>query len=85
MREGVKMPTLGVCEQCGYVSSQPVCKACVLLEGLNKGKPRLGLGKTSKIREHLKEKENHAGVKASDACTDNPDTAKIIDIKKLDF
>ncbi len=24
------------CQRCGYLTSQPVCKACVLLEGLNK-------------------------------------------------
>lgn len=32
--------TLGQCERCGYLSSQAVCKACVLLEGLNKARPR---------------------------------------------
>jgi cytoplasmic tRNA 2-thiolation protein 1 len=31
------------CSRCGYMSSQSVCKACVLLEGLNKGAPRLAL------------------------------------------
>ncbi|KAF2724804.1 adenine nucleotide alpha hydrolases-like protein [Polychaeton citri CBS 116435] len=31
---------LGQCERCGYLSSQSVCKACVLLEGLNKARPR---------------------------------------------
>lgn len=31
---------LGSCSRCHYVSSQPVCKACILLEGLNKGIPR---------------------------------------------
>lgn len=31
--------TLGQCERCGYISSQAVCKACVLLEGLNKARP----------------------------------------------
>jgi cytoplasmic tRNA 2-thiolation protein 1 len=39
-------PTIGECERCGYMSSQRVCKACVLLEGLNRGLPRLGVGKT---------------------------------------
>ncbi|KIY93779.1 hypothetical protein MNEG_14184 [Monoraphidium neglectum] len=33
------------CERCGSISSQPVCKACLLLEGLNKGLPRLGISK----------------------------------------
>eukprot|EP00918_Siedleckia_nematoides_P019138 GHVU01040790.1.p1 GENE.GHVU01040790.1~~GHVU01040790.1.p1 ORF type:complete len:219 (-),score=30.70 GHVU01040790.1:420-1001(-) len=27
----------GACSRCGCMTSQPVCKACVLLEGLNKG------------------------------------------------
>lgn len=31
---------LGKCERCGYLSSQRICKACVLLEGLNKARPR---------------------------------------------
>ncbi|TVY60740.1 Cytoplasmic tRNA 2-thiolation protein [Lachnellula suecica] len=33
--------TLGTCKKCGYMSSQDVCKACVLLEGLNKGRPKM--------------------------------------------
>ncbi|KAH7443386.1 hypothetical protein KP509_02G032000 [Ceratopteris richardii] len=42
----VKMPEQGVCERCGYISSQKWCKACVLLDGLNRGLPRLGLNRT---------------------------------------
>lgn len=53
IKEGVKLPTQSKCERCSHVSSQAVCKACVLLEGLNKGKPRLGLGKSSKVDEHF--------------------------------
>ncbi|KAK5113801.1 hypothetical protein LTR62_003185 [Meristemomyces frigidus] len=34
---------LGQCERCGYLSSQAVCKACVLLDGLNKSRPRTGV------------------------------------------
>ena len=30
---------MGQCQQCGYLSSQAVCKACMLLEGLNKNRP----------------------------------------------
>ncbi|ORZ38219.1 hypothetical protein BCR44DRAFT_59963 [Catenaria anguillulae PL171] len=40
----------GECERCGYMSSQKVCKACVLLEGLNRGLPTLGIGKTETMR-----------------------------------
>ena len=36
---------VGICKRCGYISSQPLCKACVLLEGLNKGLPRYKLFK----------------------------------------
>jgi cytoplasmic tRNA 2-thiolation protein 1 len=31
---------MGQCSICGYLSSQEVCKACVLLEGLNKARPK---------------------------------------------
>ncbi|KAI7594777.1 Cytoplasmic tRNA 2-thiolation protein [Hortaea werneckii] len=34
---------LGHCERCGYLSSQTICKACVLLEGLNKARPKTGI------------------------------------------
>ena len=34
---------LGQCQRCGYLSSQSICKACVLLEGLNKARPRTGV------------------------------------------
>lgn len=30
---------MGRCEKCGYLSSQSICKACMLLEGLNKARP----------------------------------------------
>ena len=43
----VKMPVQGVCKRCGYISSQDLCKACILLDGLNRGLPRLGIGKTT--------------------------------------
>ncbi|PBP27852.1 PP-loop ATPase superfamily protein [Diplocarpon rosae] len=32
---------LGICKNCGYMSSQDVCKACMLLEGLNKNRPKM--------------------------------------------
>lgn len=40
IKNEVKMPIQGNCSKCGYISSQPLCKACVLLEGLNRGLPR---------------------------------------------
>lgn len=32
---------LGKCVRCGYISSQAVCKACKLLEGLNNTRPKV--------------------------------------------
>ena len=42
-KKGRKLPqqTLGTCKTCGYMSSQDICKACMLLEGLNKNRPKL--------------------------------------------
>ncbi|KAL2059437.1 hypothetical protein ABVK25_000730 [Lepraria finkii] len=31
---------MGKCARCGYLSSQDICKACLLLEGLNKNRPK---------------------------------------------
>jgi cytoplasmic tRNA 2-thiolation protein 1 len=36
-------PRMGQCSLCGYISSQPVCKACTLLQGLNKHRPKLDI------------------------------------------
>ncbi|XP_071955491.1 cytoplasmic tRNA 2-thiolation protein 1-like [Antedon mediterranea] len=53
IKKDVKMPTQGTCNQCGYISSHTICKACVLLEGLNKGLPKLAIGKSHKARKKL--------------------------------
>ena len=53
IKDGVKMPSQGICTNCGYVSSNPICKACVLLEGLNKGRPKLAIGKSNKAQAEL--------------------------------
>ena len=37
-----RLPSQGNCQRCGYISSMEICKACLLLEGLNKGLPKLG-------------------------------------------
>ncbi|XP_057367517.1 cytoplasmic tRNA 2-thiolation protein 1-like [Daphnia carinata] len=48
IKDGVKLPKQGVCSACGFVSSNVICKACVLLEGLNRGRPKLAIGKSNK-------------------------------------
>ncbi|KAL2821363.1 ERG2 and Sigma1 receptor like protein-domain-containing protein [Aspergillus cavernicola] len=42
-KAAVKKQVLGKCERCGYISSQPVCHACTLLEGLNKNRPKTAI------------------------------------------
>lgn len=51
--EGKKSQVAGKCERCGYISSKSMCKACVLLDGLNSGEANAGIGR-SKSRKHLK-------------------------------
>ncbi|PVD29242.1 hypothetical protein C0Q70_11839 [Pomacea canaliculata] len=55
VKEDVRMPVQRTCQRCGYISSNEICKACVMLEGLNKGRPRLGIGKTHKERRKWEE------------------------------
>ncbi|XP_037295457.1 cytoplasmic tRNA 2-thiolation protein 1 isoform X2 [Manduca sexta] len=55
IKEEVTLPSQRICTRCKFVSSQEVCKACVLLEGLNKGLPKLGIGKSSKAKKMLEE------------------------------
>lgn len=55
IKETVKqsMPVQGKCNRCGYISSMDICKACVMLEGLNKGLPKLGVGKSTKSLKQI--------------------------------
>ena len=39
-RRKVFKQVMGQCERCGYLSSQRICKACSLLEGLNRSRPQ---------------------------------------------
>ena len=71
VKSDVKMPVQGICSRCGYISSQELCKACILLEGLNRGLPRLGIGKAtgSNLSSHIRKlqlKEKEEGVAGSD-------------------
>ncbi|KAF6170834.1 hypothetical protein GIB67_015786 [Kingdonia uniflora] len=51
-----KMPEQGTFERCGYISSQKWCKACVLLDGMNRGLLKLGFGRTKGNDDPQKEK-----------------------------
>ena len=49
-RRKIVPQVMGQCEKCGYLSSQKTCKACMLLEGLNRNRPKteIDLGKEEK-------------------------------------
>ncbi|CAK7197555.1 cytosolic thiouridylase subunit Ctu1 [Sporothrix eucalyptigena] len=40
-KNAVTKQVLGTCVKCGYMSSQAMCQACTLLEGLNKNRPQI--------------------------------------------
>lgn len=42
-KKSVPTQVMGTCEKCGYMSSQAMCQACMLLEGLNKNRPQIQL------------------------------------------
>ncbi|KAJ3414535.1 nucleotidyltransferase [Chytridiales sp. JEL 0842] len=44
INENIKRKKQGQCERCGYIASNKLCTACVLLEGLNKGKALAAIG-----------------------------------------
>eukprot|EP00116_Pleurobrachia_bachei_P008415 sb/3468677/ len=54
IKDDVKMPTQMTCARCGYISSGELCKACIMLDGLNRGKPQLSVGKATKRKQILK-------------------------------
>ncbi|KAL7272693.1 cytosolic thiouridylase subunit Ctu1 [Rhizina undulata] len=39
----IREQKMGTCKKCGYLSSQEFCKACTLLEGLNKNRPKTAI------------------------------------------
>jgi cytoplasmic tRNA 2-thiolation protein 1 len=39
--KGMARQVLGNCKRCGYMSSQDICQACMLLEGLNKNRAQI--------------------------------------------
>lgn len=56
------------CERCGYISSNKTCKACILLEGLEKGTPQLGIGseKSRKIKDIRQDNASKDGAGAAE-------------------
>jgi cytoplasmic tRNA 2-thiolation protein 1 len=58
-----KLPEQGTCERCGYMSSRKICKACVLVEGLERGLPRLGIGDKNERRQRKEDEMPHVRPK----------------------
>lgn len=50
-KKAPRQQTMGKCARCGYISSQAVCKACTLLEGLNKDRPKTMIGVNAETNE----------------------------------
>lgn len=42
-------PPPGTCSRCGALASHALCQACALLDGLNRGLPRLAIGKGRRV------------------------------------
>ncbi|KAI8810927.1 hypothetical protein BJ742DRAFT_799243 [Cladochytrium replicatum] len=70
------LPKMGACERCGYMSSNKVCKACVMLEGLNQGLPQRGVGGSASSREEKAKREARRKPKLTeeDASSQKPFT-----------
>ncbi|KAJ1797532.1 cytosolic thiouridylase subunit Ctu1 [Coemansia sp. RSA 2399] len=49
----VQLPELTHCKKCGYISSNALCKACVLLEGLERGLPKLGIARSARHAQEI--------------------------------
>ena len=54
--------SLGTCNRCGYMSSNSLCKACVMLEGLNRGLPKLAVGSSQMQRTLLQEGKKEGSI-----------------------
>ena len=80
VREEVRMPVQGTCKRCGYIASQELCKACILLEGLNRGLPRLGVGKAtaSNLAEQVRKLTLKGGLQ-DDSLKDEPERGLVKD------
>jgi len=54
-RKAAPRQVMGQCKRCGYLSSQEICKACVLLEGLNKNRPKNQIEVSGHVEEATNE------------------------------
>ncbi|TMS37893.1 hypothetical protein L596_004731 [Steinernema carpocapsae] len=64
IRSEVEMPQVSNCTRCGYISSQKICKACLLLQGLNTDNLTLGITKQKKGKNEATKEENGSSTKS---------------------
>lgn len=67
-KEGGAVPQPRQCERCSYICSQAVCKACLLLEGLNKGLPSMGISRPRQVNNRAAAKSAAAAVRQQGSC-----------------
>ncbi|WKX96265.1 hypothetical protein Q1695_012595 [Nippostrongylus brasiliensis] len=75
IKSEVALPTLINCNRCGYISSQPLCKACLLLEGLNTGRTDLGVKKKAKKIAIVDDEKAQKGCGGESSCEDGTSNA----------
>ncbi|VDL64523.1 unnamed protein product [Nippostrongylus brasiliensis] len=75
VKSEVALPTLINCNRCGYISSQPLCKACLLLEGLNTGRTDLGVKKKAKKIAIVDDEKAQKGCGGECSCEDGTSNA----------
>lgn len=61
-----KLPTQRTCDRCGYISSQALCKACVLLDALDRGQPKLALMRTARAHREATSAPEPAAADAAE-------------------
>lgn len=69
-----------LCQRCGYISSNPLCKACVLLEGLNKGRAKRAVEQEERKAEAEQGDDNKEGVVADEGQTERKEWANEVDV-----
>lgn len=82
----VKMPIQTTCGRCGYISSAALCKACIMLDGLNRGRPQLSIGKNNKRKKILKQEADKLALYEAEKVTgsvENEKSSVLVDDEKL--
>ncbi|KHN82572.1 Cytoplasmic tRNA 2-thiolation protein 1 [Toxocara canis] len=69
IRGEIALPDLTNCERCGYISSQKLCKACLLLDGLNTNDLTLGVKKQKSKSQKISEGGQCSAQGKTCACT----------------